>query len=530
MKSNSFFYVSAALFSSLMIVGCNQNEILTESAEGTGKALKVKVTEKVFKNAGSDSRVYDNDNSTVFEAGDKIGVYIVKDGTEVMQDNVTLTYKSDGSWDGTLYYYEGADYIAYFPYDEAMKNIKTLNDIKTYFEGEYSVDQSTEEAYRKCDLMTAEVLSENVTEGGTLDLSLVHNMSLLEFSIPTYSYRTSASADAYTYGVPLAGLKINVGGEEYTPFNVSEGLYRCIVSPAESYSISGSFVDAKKNKPVNFEKTGVTLASNDYIHYNIKYEGAPEGNNNIRPIAVGDYYYNNGNIVPNDFAVIPEEGCLGVIFSTETASEIAIDAETTCNHGYVLSLKHASGLNSDRPYASWTYHLWNSAPQEWDTVGITPSSDLSSVLEDNNGFAYTQKIMNNIKVTGEDKMKHAIETYGKPGSVLESYKAPEYTTGWFVPSVGQLVELVKNLGGDTAFDGDTSATEVYTKIINSVEKVGGELTGNSVLWSSNISVANEVYGAFVLKFQEGQGCVIEHRSDNGTSNSHKNSVRPILAF
>ena len=112
MKSNLLLHASFALFSSLMVAGCSQNEILNESVD-TANVLKVTVTENGFESVDSESRAVDNGSATNFENGDKIGVYIVEDGATVIQKNVALTYNSATSaWDGTLYYYEGADYIA----------------------------------------------------------------------------------------------------------------------------------------------------------------------------------------------------------------------------------------------------------------------------------------------------------------------------------------------------------------------------------------------------------------------------------
>ena len=45
MKSNLLLHASFALFSSLMVAGCSQNEILNESVD-TANVLKVTVTEK----------------------------------------------------------------------------------------------------------------------------------------------------------------------------------------------------------------------------------------------------------------------------------------------------------------------------------------------------------------------------------------------------------------------------------------------------------------------------------------------------
>lgn len=532
MKSNLLLHASFALFSSLMVAGCSQNEILNESVD-TANVLKVTVTENGFESVDSESRAVDNGAATNFENGDKIGVYIVEDGATVIQKNVALTYNSATSaWDGTLYYYEGADYIAYYPYDEEMGEMKSVADIQKYFsENKYTQDQNSAEAYRNCDLMTAEVKAENVQEGGDLNLALSHAMALVEFNIPTYAYKTSDEADAYTYGVPLGNLTITLGGTDYTPYNISTGLYRCIVSPSDAaFDINGSFMDVKVNKPVKFEKAGVTMTANQYKRYNVTYGGAPGTGVTTRPIEVGDYYYADGNIVPKDFPTVPA-GCIGVVFSTTTNHEMALDGVTACNHGYVLSLKNASG-NDYTDTKAWGYSLWTTTPSDWDAVGLTPvaQESLSSIVSDNAGLAYTNKILT-IEATANDKsnLKHALETYGKPGMAMEAYAASDKTTGWFVPSVGQLISIVRNLGGDSDFAGaQVSDQTIYTKINEVLKKAGGEIDSNTSTkwWSSNVGTkASSTTGAFLLELSSSGKCEIW--VDGYGS---KNRVRPILAF
>lgn len=530
MKTNLLLHASFVFFSSLMVAGCSQNEILEEQVVGD-RVLKVNVTENAFESVDSESRAVDNGAATTFENGDKIGVYIVKEGGEIVKKNVALTYNgSTSAWDGTLYYYEGADYIAYYPYDEAMGEMTSVDDIKDYFsENKYSVEQNSAEAYRNCDLMTAEVKAKDVVEGGDLNLALSHAMALVEFSIPTYAYKTSEDANAYTYGVPLSDLTITLGETDYTPYNISTGVYRCIVSPSDAaFSISGSFTDAKEDKPVKFAKTGVTMAANQYKRYNVTYDGKEGTGVTERPIEVGDYYYADGNIVPNDFTKIPE-GCIGVVFSTSTNGELARDGVTACSHGYVLSLKNASGGVGA---GAWDYSLWTTTPVDWGAVGLTlvAEDNLSSIVSDNNGLEYTNAIVNNITAEGNDKLKHALETYGKPGMAMEAYAASDKTTGWFAPSVGQLISIVRNLGGDEDFAGAQVTNESFTKINEVLVKAGGDVDNGQTTtkwWSSNVGTkdSGSTTGAFLLELNNSGKCEIWVAGYGS-----KYRIRPILAF
>ena len=101
--------------------------------------------------------------------------------------------KSGSNWEGTVYYYDNADYIAYYPYDAQLKEVASVADIEKYFsDNKYTDDQSTEANYRNCDLMTAVVEAENLTETSPLNLNFTHNNALVEFNIPYYSYSTEA--------------------------------------------------------------------------------------------------------------------------------------------------------------------------------------------------------------------------------------------------------------------------------------------------------------------------------------------------
>ena len=534
MKTNILRTSSAALLVCALVAGCEQNEAL-ESVDARAGKLEVNITGMPFEVADAESRAAYDGKTTSFEVGDKVGLYIVENGSTIIRNNQPIEYNGSSWSENEVYYYNNADYIAYYPYDEDMGDMTSVDDIKEYFADKYSANQSTEAAYRNSDLMIAEVKAADLEEGGALNLNLSHTMSLIEFSIPTYSYKTSEEDGAYTYGVPLAGLKITVGDTEYTPYNVATGLYRCIVSPSETgYSISGQFTDAKENKPVTFGKDGVTVAENGYRRYNVTYDGAPSSEPTVRKIAVGDFYYSNGNIVPNDFPTIPVEGCLGVVFSTTANSETALDG-TTCTNGYVLSLANASGAEAGSAN-TWTYALWDSAPADLETLGLTTTknSDVSNLASDNDGLKYTNILIGEgITSTGNDKLKNAIESFGAEGNKTEAYAAPDFTSGWFVPSVGQVVSLIRNLGGKSDFDGDkVTDASIYSNIDAVLKKVGSSLdTGaagaNGKIWTSNTGITNgDAKGGFLLDLNDQGKCEIW--AAGGVSD--KSLVRPILAF
>lgn len=478
MKTNVFFKSAFVVSSLMMMVGCSQENV-TEQVENNLCTMTVNVTESGFSTMNDDSRVVTSDDyKTSFEDNDQIGLFIVENETGKLLKNMALT-KSGSNWEGTVYYYDNADYIAYYPYDAQLKEVASVADIEKYFsDNKYTDDQSTEENYRNCDLMTAVVEAENLTETSPLNLNFTHNNALVEFNIPYYSYSTEANGAGYKYSVPV-DLTLELGeSDTFKPYQVAVGKYRVIVPVGESLAFSGQFTDAKLDKPVyvNVEiKNG--LAKNAGMVYNVTYTDSPTvGTIATRPLEPGDYYYADGNIVPNDFTAVPKENCIGVVFATTTKGETALDGTTACNNGYVMALVDATG-NTNK-VTSWTYY-WGkdntSIADLYATDNSTASSTLSAVITDDSksGFYNTDLIVKSGNYARKvEYIQHAVTTFGKEGYFTSNYKAPEFTSGWFIPSAAQLVTLIKNLGagenGNFSYDDSVISVTDY----NGTQKIG----------------------------------------------------------
>lgn len=528
---------------SAFVAGCSQEETLSGNENAIhGEELKVVVNDLGFTNDDPQSRVTEDDvdsYATVFTEGDAMGIYIVDENVAIRK-NLKAVKNQDGSWGVAekLYYYEGADYIAYFPYDENLSdaNIKSEEDIVAYFENnKFTTDQSSLENYYACDLLTARVNAQDVSQDNTVKFTFSHERAMMEFVIPTYQFKTTNDENAYYYSAPL-GLSITIGGDNYKPRSMGNCVYRCIVKPSTDgtpLSFEGKFTDAKKNVPVTFNASGIVLAANNCKGYNIKYtiEGSevsvtvPEQ----RAIEVGDYYYSDGSICPKDFAANPE-GCIGVIFSTNTNNEPTL-AGGECTHGYVLSLHNATGHASDIS-SIWNYHMWSQDPADLSALDLTTETSVANLLSDMKGYDYTQILISEGVVdNGSNCLKQAILSYGVEGNATAKYAAPLCTSGWFVPSVGQYIELIKNLGENSSFDGTKTVTgSEYSAINTALTKVGGQIdkdggTNNNRFWSSNTSDTNK---AFLLELKSDK-CEIWSKEGYNNSSAYAR-IRPILAF
>lgn len=554
MKTNVFFKSAFVVSSLMMMVGCSQENV-TEQVENNLCTMMVNVTESGFSTMNDDSRVVTSDDyKTSFEDNDQIGLFIVENETGKLLKNMALT-KSGSNWEGTVYYYDNADYIAYYPYDAQLKEVASVADIEKYFsDNKYTDDQSTEANYRNCDLMTAVVEAENLTETSPLNLNFTHNNALVEFNIPYYSYSTEADGAGYRYSVPV-DLTLELGeSDTFKPYQVAVGKYRVIVPVGESLAFSGKFTDAKLDKPVyvNAEiKDG--LDKNAGMVYNVTYTDSPTvGTIEERALEPGDYYYADGNIVPNDFTAVPKENCIGVVFATTAKGETALDGTTTCNNGYVMALVDATG-NTDK-VNSWTYY-WgqnNTSIMGLYATGTTDNTSLTAVITDDSksGFYNTDLIVKSGNYAGKvEYIQHAVTTFGKEGYFTSNYKAPEFTSGWFIPSAAQLVTLIKNLGADEngmfSYNGsdynvtDYNGTQkiwfddVVERLDTKLSVVGGKFEKNRGFMT--VSVASS--------FEESSNVplFLNHSSSNSmadfnavkleeNSNNNKKNVRLILAF
>lgn len=508
MKTNLFFKSVAVMAMTAFVASCTQENFGVQEESGK-KVLTVNVSENAFTAVNENSRVTDNGYSTTFDVSDKIGLIIVDADTKELIHKMFLEKTAD-SWSGTVYYYENADYLAYYPYDEDMDDVTSLEEINEYFkDNKYTLDQSTLESYRNCDLMTASVTHDAISAGATLDLNFSHTNAMVEFNIPYYSY-TTADENGYDYSVPVSVDLSMVGTEEdLKPYQMAVGKYRVIIPAGESKNFTGKFLDAKTNQPVYFNADNVSLAANNANIYNVKYDNGPVvGQKQTRAIQPGDYYYADGNIVPNDFLNPAKEGCIGIVFSTSTKQELAKD-NSTCNNGYVMALIDATGNPAKETAWAYTWGVNNTTISGLNVVNtgtaITPATVLTS--ENVSGLANTKLIVEgNLYATSVDNIENAIETFGAEGNYTSIYAASDKTTGWFLPTASQFAMIIKNLGAENGkfsttnegsndlsqsdYDGTQKIyTEApFTRINKILKKVDGSITvGEKSYWTSSVA-------------------------------------------
>lgn len=442
------FYMGLSLFAALLFFsGCGKelDELPAEGsgtespenpAQEEGELLRLRVSDAGYLDAGTGSRATDSGLKTTFGDGDKIGLFVVNNENEVLYTNVPYT-KSGEEWTAeqkvrTKGY--PVRVFAYYPYVKDAKIVEKINKkaqdasafFKTYIDDLDITDQSTPELYRQADVMACMVtIGDAEAARDALILKMNHLMGLVVVKLPeTVTEVTEKNYylkgdEGYTWKiVQNKELPANLSNESFTvtdgtmPLEETTG-YRYVCK--NNISFSGDFTTYEAEK--NYTIRSATVTSGSSKTYNVsvvpfvstaKIEYIPQ---------VGDFYMKDGAILPS-ISEDNKANCIGIVYWVPTAddpleshSPAWLEDHSTCIHGLVVGL--------EVKLSQWgTYGA---------TTNITDSED--GIFR---GYSNTQRLVN-------ERSSYAIvAAYNSlSGVTLPRGK----TSGWYVPSVGELKKL-----------------------------------------------------------------------------------------
>lgn len=434
--------------------------------------------------------------ATVDDDWNGVGIVAVQVGNDVKPyavapsaDGMTAKLSSDDPfwWERTD---EAKTVTAWHPYNDACPT-----------DWKVKADQSTAENYRASDLVKGELkdlsfadrndpsknrmtfshqtakVVVNLVAGDGVTLEADASVKLLNIEgADNGSTITSCrpAADTYTYLALLNGQEISAD----TPFiQVTTGDNTFLYKPQASKTLQAGIaytynITVKANGIEVTEATGgewtdggsEEVSSMDVIIYTAS------------DLKLGDYYYSDGTWSDGGLRKLYSDGttkcaetvtqpisgktCIGIVFYTgrhetdlsDYSKPLTENGPTIPNgvfHGYVVALTDV--YNDDNDRIRWEY-----GPNgEYDkAVGTSTSTD------DWNGYSNSQKSHEFVKNNDGWEMKHfpaalASETYGnrtidQDGNPTNAYDwqkplaAPSNTSGWFLPSCGQLLYLYEN--------------------------------------------------------------------------------------
>lgn len=521
MKSSiALMVLSAALAS------CTQEEIVQNDVP-TRQVLNISVnTQDFVSEDGSRATTGTDENrTTAFVKGDEMGMYVISNDGTVICNNEKFVY--DGkAWnaENELYYWKNANYIAYYPYnaDLTAQNITTVDAIKTKFaESDDFYTQNTAEAYEKADLMLAEV---NNPADEIIQFNLAHQFSMVEINVPVRKYVTKAG---YNYTAPVSlnwDTPLTIDEKAVTPYSTGKGSFRFIVPSATDLelTLNGHLV-YDEGIPVNFgsstESQSINLASGTCKVYNVTYDKV-SSDVVTRDLEVGDYYYSDGSIYPygnqddNDLNKPVKNGCIGVVFEVGTGN--------INNNGTVLALQNTTNIN-----------IGNENMLAWG--GYTESILSTNIVDGGNDESLQTLIDKKDGLTISKQLQSEVASVQEAISFEEQYPTPQQSSGWYLPSTGQLISLVANIGGYKFTTASLRNNNVdrpqkeaaFNKIETTLKLVGGTMSiamgGVNRWWTTTEVNSNE---AWSIEWK-GQQTVLVNRQ-KGQNNQCR--VRPVLSF
>lgn len=226
------------------------------------------------------------------------------------------------------------------------------------------------------------------------------------------------------------------------------------------------------NRLVLHDKAGNTYKYNlddmdyiDFIHED------DDVNPQLAP-KVGDYFYSDGtwsdgglisidadgqNAVWADEKPAPTEGktVVGIVFNTNPDRMAEADKAAGYTHGYVIACKNAVDTTKFN-YDLWPETLWYSDTNGGNTDKIQATKAASTCYNALDGRTDTETMMGAFLSAADSARLFYYCTEGFPVA------APANTSGWFVPSVGQMWDCLANFcSGKVAENLATMQTNVY---------------------------------------------------------------------
>ena len=480
MRYCKFIFVIYVLLGSFLMVACSQDEDAKLAVNSN--ILKIEVVDSSIQQNGNVSRaVTDVTYKTTFSDGDAIGIFAVNSDKEVFIKNVLATY-NDGIWGidgGRLSCTEDLEtvtFYAYYPYKENITIDMTKEDPFETIVGNWTVDTDLSgDRYTNNDLMTGEASA----DGSTITFVMNHRMALMVAELPsvTYNFTNEVSPELPSYSVSLREVKFSIGEQVIIPYYDKETTtYRVLVNPTKKVEqIGGSFISSVDNGLKKYSIDATKLKAGEYIYCEID-GGLQTVDHELK---VGDLIYSNGALASVDDNAPVSDDCVGVVyfvgnpmpsvlypftedneFTYSERQDALLRDHPGCTHGLVLGLKENTNIvfgekDEIRVWYRTEFAERNSyidlSPMGWD--GSASTGTLNGTSRDQRlGYNHTEVIKKYAEAKNKSLLVNSLNNY--------NLVAPSISSGWFIPSVGDLRARVTNwetmntqLGKITGSDG-----------------------------------------------------------------------------
>jgi hypothetical protein len=501
---------------------------------------------------------------TTFEKGDKMGMFVTNSSGKVIVSNASLTY--DGTkWNFTngaeaFYYDSGSSvddkFFAYYPYTASLTGAPAINTTATITSADaffsavetawtVNTDQSTSALYAASDLMIGGGTVGTLTNDEyPITFTLNHVMSLVEFTLPskyttsTFKLNDKATATFTTTAARTVNISPVCTWTDFTPYEITDNVYRYIVNPSgDKKSFTGSVLTS--GLTTQLPSFSPILGVGKYYSIYVSQHSLGTLPYAYYPAAVGDLLYADGSA---DNVYTSTKTPVGVVVCTTSDY---CESGSGYGHALVMALKNCTSATS-------TY-AWRNAQSDAGLDKINTGKKMYN--NSKSGYLNTDTIVNNRSRTTMVTYSSTVFPAFYQAVSYSLGAAPQGSTGWFVPSIGQWWKTVEecetyyntNHSGATITTGlntDANHTSTGGSISLSSQASNGATILNYAMQGHSSSVscdaysysssADHVYWAS-SEYDSSYACIFFFNSSNGLvfilgSKTGTYYVRPFLAF
>lgn len=533
--------VVAMFASATLLSGCSESELPggDENVDPSLTAFTIQVTDGGYDPAEGETshaageqpatRTTENSYATQFTAGDKIGVFAVKNGNIVSTvnnlclvavegasgDGTTTTLEWQTTDGGTLEIPNDVTCYAYYPYQEmlngtlvpatpAPKAAAFFADVIRKWTP--TTDQSTHAAYTASDLMIASCTSSDQT----LSFSMQHQMALVVIEVPKIRYRLT---DADGKGLPPDYITdaCEMQFNSSTPYRMDDGTYRYLINPAAAVKkLSGGYIS-----PTTEWEFVANAGAGQYNEYIIDGGSGAiiEKSHKLQP---GDFYMKDGSLLSKDtkfLSAAQQVACLGVVYYVADITQddpLLKKDHPDCTHGLVVALRDAAES------LEWSSEEENISQQWLASQGEKYCISSLKTGDKMQGYANTKALKDYNLSLGGDKLGYQVLPINSIETYASIYPAPTNSSDWYFCSVMELKYMCWG-------QGETEQGRKGADMLDAqLKKVGESLPSlqSDYYWSSTEGVNT---WAWYVGFYTGN-------VDSYRKYSNRYGVRAVLAF
>lgn len=463
MQDRRFFTsMAAALFLMAGFTSCTNDELEQKPLDGR---TPINLTSSVATRS-----ISQNIQDTQIAAGVQVGVFAQSGGTAIENgDNNALTADGNGAFSGTTMYFpeEGdVSIYAYAPYNQDWAG-------KLSTDNEFTVktDQSSDADYCASDLMIGVPSTGNPVSSTTEAVQLNFKHKLTKLNI---NFNVGQS------GVDLKGATVKVKNVKTTAtVNIETGTVTesatsasaditSAVFDAEATTFTASVIFVPQTIIANTAFVEVTTSANSTFTAPLSQEVAFEGGKKYTytaqftgggdPDEPVEMELKVGSVVDNWEDALLDQYAIGDYITKDgqilKASELT--EENKANVVAVIFSKQVSATDASAGYNAYAMGLEKVGSKIW-----SPSDEVlnqnknfeayADAKADLDGCKNTSVVLASSVYTGiqdaEAKRGYVFEYCER--STSQNIIPSLSSSGWFVPSFGQMIQIIENLGGAT---------------------------------------------------------------------------------